>query len=426
MTQSYHLLGMALTNRTFTVPLDHAEPQGNTLTVFAREVRAREREGEDLPYLVFFQGGPGSSSPRPETRSGWLKRTLEEYRVLLLDQRGTGLSSPVSFQTLSSLDSPEAQARYLSYFRADAIVADAEAIRKELIGDEPWSVLGQSFGGFCALRYLSSAPEGLREVFITGGIPSLTRPADDVYRATYPRVEAKNRQFFDRYPWAQAICERVAAHLSRNEVRLPNGQRFTVEQFQQLGIAFGASGGFERVMELLEQAFVTVDGEEQLSYIFLHGMLDAVSFHTQPIYTVLHEAIYCQENASNWAAERVRSEFPQFDYAPGKPFLFTGEMVYPWMLEQYNALQPLQQAAQLLAEKPDWPKLYDLNVLARNTVPVAAVLYYHDMYVDLGYAVESVQKIPNVKTWITSEYEHNGLRADGETILEKLINLLRS
>jgi hypothetical protein len=40
--------------------------------------------------------------------------------------------------------------------------------------------------------------------------------------------------------------------------------------------------------------------------------------------------------------------------------------------------------------------------------------------------VESARQIPNVKTWITSEYEHNGLRADGETILDKLIDLLRS
>lgn len=343
-----------------------------------------------------------------------------------MDQRGTGLSSPVSFQTLSSLGSPEAQARYLSHFRADAIAADAEAIRKELIGDERWSVLGQSFGGFCALRYLSAAPEGLREMFITGGIPSLTRPAEDVYRATYPQVEAKNRQFFARYPWAQAICQRVAAYLSENDVRLPNGQRFTVEQFQQLGLSLGASGGFERVMDLLEQALVTVDGEEQLSYIFLHDMLSAVSFHTHPLYTVLHEAIYCQENTSNWAAERVRREFPQFDYTPDEPFLFTGEMVYPWMLEQYKALEPLQEAAHLLANKSDWPRLYDLDVLAQNTVPVAAVLYYHDMYVDLAYAMESTKQIPNVKTWITSEYEHNGLRADGETILDKLIDLLRS
>jgi hypothetical protein len=127
-------------------------------------------------------------------------------------------------------------------------------------------------------------------------------------------------------------------------------------------------------------------------------MLSAVSFHTHPLYTVLYEAIYCQENASNWTAERVLHEFSQFDYAPGKPFLFTSEMVYPWMLEQYKTLEPLREAAHLLAEKTDWPRLYDLDVLAQDTVPVAAALYYHDMYVDLGYVVESVEKIPNIKT----------------------------
>ena len=43
---------------------------------------------------------------------------------------------------------------------------DAEALRRELLpGDGPasrWAVLGQSFGGFCALTYLSMAPEGAR------------------------------------------------------------------------------------------------------------------------------------------------------------------------------------------------------------------------------------------------------------------------
>lgn len=38
------------------------------------------------------------------------------------------------------------------------------------------------------MRYLSASPEGLKHVLITGGVPSLTRPADDVYRATYRRV----------------------------------------------------------------------------------------------------------------------------------------------------------------------------------------------------------------------------------------------
>jgi hypothetical protein len=60
----------------------------------------------------------------------------------------------------------EVQADYLTCFRADSIVLDAELIRRELIGSEPWSVLGQSFGGFCVTSYLSFAPDGLREALL--------------------------------------------------------------------------------------------------------------------------------------------------------------------------------------------------------------------------------------------------------------------
>ena len=49
--------------------------------------------------------------------------------------------------------------------RADSIVADAEVVREALVakGDlqtARWTLLGQSFGGFCAVQYLSVAPQG--------------------------------------------------------------------------------------------------------------------------------------------------------------------------------------------------------------------------------------------------------------------------
>ena len=45
--------------------------------------------------------------------------------------------------------------------RADNIVRDSEEVRRALLGpDQRWSILGQSFGGFCCLHYLSAAPEG--------------------------------------------------------------------------------------------------------------------------------------------------------------------------------------------------------------------------------------------------------------------------
>ncbi|MFX4431709.1 alpha/beta fold hydrolase, partial [Acinetobacter baumannii] len=87
-------------------------------------------------------------SPRPESNDGWLKRALKNYRVLLLDQRGTGLSSPVTQQTLSELSDSQSQFEYLKHFRGDNIVRDSEFIRKALIGKIKWTVLGQSYGGF--------------------------------------------------------------------------------------------------------------------------------------------------------------------------------------------------------------------------------------------------------------------------------------
>ena len=95
--------------------------------------------------------------------------------------------------SLSGL-TPQQQAEHLRLFRADSIVRDAEQIRREL-GGERWSVLGQSFGGFCVVTYLSFAPEGLAEAFVTGGLPPVGRPTDDVYRATYRRVLERNRVF---------------------------------------------------------------------------------------------------------------------------------------------------------------------------------------------------------------------------------------
>jgi hypothetical protein len=188
---------------------------------------------------------------------------------------------------------------------------------------------------------------------------------------------------------------------------------------------FGASVGLESVYYMLEHAFITVNGKCTLSTAFLHSIFSASSFHAHPIFAILHEAIYCQDGASDWAAERVREEFPEFNYAPGKPFLFTGEMIYPWMFEQYATLKPLKEAAEILARKDDWPQLYNLDVLSKNQVPVAAAVYFNDMYVDVSYTLETVRQVPNIRTWVTSEYEHNGLRADGERVLDLLITLLR-
>ena len=428
MKQTFDTLpGLEFRNCHFELPLDYTKPD-KTTGVFARVVSATGKQDADLPYMVFFQGGPGAGSPRPMGNSGWIKRVLKEYKLVLLDQRGTGLSTPITAQTMRGLATPERQAEYLKHFRTDNIVRDAEAIRQQLIGEKPWSILGQSYGGFCAMRYLSVAPQGLKEVLITGGIPSLTRPVDDVYRATYARVIEKNRRYYARYPNDVERVRAIVRHLQSNDVKMPSGGQLTAQRFLQLGLQFGMSDGFEAIHYLVEEAFVDgVDGsnKQEMNWNFLFHLEQLQSFDTNPIFSLMQEACYTQAAASNWSADRLLGEFPAFAPDHAGPILFTGEMIYRWMFDTYPQLVPLKAAADLIAKDATWPQLYDVARLKQNRVPVAAAVYFDDMYVHREFGEETARIVPKMKLWVTNEYEHNGLRADGEVIVDRLLGMVR-
>ncbi|WP_338674368.1 alpha/beta fold hydrolase [Streptomyces sp. SCSIO 30461] len=427
---SYRQPGLVLTDRHFTVPLDHDAPSGEQIRLYGREVVSSARSGADLPWLLYLEGGPGFGARRFHGKQAWLGRAVQEFRVLLLDQRGTGLSTPANRQTLPSRGGPDAQADHLAHFRADSIVRDCEAVRRQLTGGARWTVLGQSFGGFCATHYLSTAPEGLRTVLITGGLPSLDARPDDVYRAAYPRIQRKVEAHYARYPQDIERARRVAAHLAEHRPVLPGGYVLTPEAFQSLGIQLGTSDGSHRLHFLLENAFIDGARGEELSDAFQEDVSAALSFAAHPLYAVLHEAIYAQgEVPTAWAAERVRAEFPQFDAAKtltgDDPLLFTGESVHPWHFEVDPALRPLREAAELLATRGDWPALYDAERLAANEVPVAAAVFHDDMYVDTAGSLATARTIRGLRTWVTDEYEHDGVRTSGGRVLDRLLALVR-
>ena len=420
----HHIPGLELIDHEFELPLRHQDAHGRQIHVFAREVVAVEHIEKDLPWLVFLQGGPGSGAPRPMGRAGWLGHAVSRFRVLLLDQRGTARSSRIDAATLALEGSPQAQADYLTCFRADAIVRDAEWIRRELCGDTPWTILGQSFGGFCALNYLSFFPEGLAGALITGGIPPVGVPIDEVYRATYRRVVDRNHRYYQRYPDDVHVVRDIVRHLNDHEVTLPGGARLTPQVLQLAGLQFGFSDGFESVHYLLEQAFTSGKHGPTLPFNFLHDLDHLLSFETNPLFAVLHEAIYCENKASNWSAQRVREEYPEFN-ADADPVMFTGEMIYPWMFEVFPRLSPLREAAELLAAHDAWTPLYHEETLARNKVPVAAAVYADDMYVERRYSEAVAARVPEMRIWLTNEWDHNALRSDGNaTVFKRLLDML--
>jgi hypothetical protein len=153
--------GLLATDHFITVPLDHSGQVAGQLTVFCRQLVAPGHERSAQPYLLYLQGasvwgvwvctcvwvgmqatshcsapphhhhhtllhpppppnlqgGPGFEAPRPSEASGWIKAAAASFRIILMDQRGTGRSSPVTTNSLARLGSPQAQAEHLAFFR---------------------------------------------------------------------------------------------------------------------------------------------------------------------------------------------------------------------------------------------------------------------------------------------------------------------
>lgn len=154
----------------------------------------------------------------------------------------------------------------------------------------------------------------------------------------------------------------------------------------------------------------------KLSYKTLNHISSLQDFDTNVFYCILHESIYCQDNkSSRWAAERVlNEEFKDtFEWRldllkDDQPIYFTGETVYPFMLEDYAELRPLANVANKLAEH-SWGNLYDvhtLNNLDSSKMQLSGVSYFDDMYVDRELSEKTAMEINGFQQWITNEYAH--------------------
>jgi len=101
------------------------------------------------------------------------------------------------------------------------------------------------------------------------------------------------------------------------------------------------------------------------------------------------------------------------------PMCLLGEAILPELLAEDPALQPFANVGRLLAERTDWPELYDAERLARNEVPVFAAIYAEDMFVPRQLSLQTAAEVPNVHAWLTDAYLHDGIR-DGDGVLAQL------
>lgn len=401
------LQDLTIEEHTLTVPLVWGDPADHrTIDIFARVV-AREG-GESLPYLVFLQGGPGHEAPRPfhsSTSPAWLDEALAHYRLVLLDQRGTGLSTPVGDHDLAR--GAEAVAEHLTHLRADAIVRDCEAMREHL-GATTWSVLGQSFGGFTTLAYLSTDAAALEDVFITGGLSAVGRHPDDVYALCYDKMRDASERYYRRFPEHRDAMRRLVDLADAGGIVLPDGEVVSRSRLRSVGSALGTNDGWQTLWSILER--------DPSSNAFRYDLMHAMPYDGRnPLYFAFHESSYADGHATRWSAERTEPTDFRDD-----PTLFTGEHIRREWTETVPAFQPWRDVALHLAEF-EWPSIYDAAAISASGATGAAAVYINDVYVPYEFSLETAKLLPGVQLWQTSEHEHNGLRSG--PVLSHLIDL---
>ncbi|RSX55822.1 proline iminopeptidase [Bifidobacterium dolichotidis] len=449
-TAGYWVPGLHIEESSIKVPLNWAgntpgqNVEGRTIDLFYRVVDAPEHVGANLPFLMFLQGGPGGASPRPmsPTSDGWIAEAVKHFHVILPDQRGTGRSTAVDGRTVQSMSGQDA-AQLLKMFLADSIIRDFEHLRLTKFGGRKLVTLGQSYGGFLTLTWLSLFPNSLAACFTTGGIPHVPADAEETYEYTVPTMQRKTEQYYERYPQDRervaAVADIItAASEQGSALQLPNGDELTVPRLQTVGQCLGMKPSFETLHWLFDTAFRAgagdvpnigsagsaesagstgaassqVDPQTALTDAFLHDVAEQT--YAKALYWPLQEFIYANgelEKPIEWAASRVVAKHAQFS-PDARPLLFFGEAIFPWMFEQERQLRPFRAAMDLLMQDTHFGTIYDADQLARNEVPLQAAVYFDDMYVNSKLSLDTLSRIGHSHAWVTNEFEHDGVHGN--------------
>ena len=260
------------------VPLDHFNAANSqTLeVVFAVSPATGERYGM---YVQAFPGGPGGEGVSTGGLFWFPDSILEHYDIVYFDQRGVGLSHPISCPAAyakdflyylngvdeagqEGLDTPGEQqaaideahtfvdecmaeigpdASELGFFGTDQVAEDIEAFR-QAIGDEKFMLYGVSYGTAVAQTYAAAHPEHLMGLVLDGtidltltgeeGAISQEKGFDEVLVATLKACDADAACAAELGGDALSVYDELSKQISENpisyEFPLPSGE--TVER----------------------------------------------------------------------------------------------------------------------------------------------------------------------------------------------------
>jgi pimeloyl-ACP methyl ester carboxylesterase len=246
---------------SFDVPENRAQPGGRHIRLKVAVANAEAAQPEADP-VVFLDGGPGGAATEDyPVIAGAFSDLRRRHRVLLIDQRGTGGSNPLSCDhgeeesVRAPLRAPErvrecaarltARAATQDYATSDA-VADLEAVRRA-IGSPQFDLLGVSYGTRVAQQYAKRYPQGVRAIVLDSAVPNdlalgseHARNLEDTLTELFARCRADRsctERFGDPYQTLQRVRARLRAQPQRLELRDPYTFRMQQKTIDADGLA---------------------------------------------------------------------------------------------------------------------------------------------------------------------------------------------
>ena len=232
-----------------TLPQDYADPDAGQVAIYFTLIHSASRQKQPDP-LVYLVGGPGSSgSQLLQTSFGkYLRAFAGERDIIVIDQRGTGLSNPPLYcrEVLFRLDEI-LQSRHRDHAELVLdILADCHkrllqtGVRFETIhsansardivnvllalGYDEWNLVGVSYGSRLALVMMRDFPQYLRSAILDSVYP----PQADIYVDAYHHGEralqvlfaacARSETCSRRYPDLEAVFYRLYERLNQTPI----------------------------------------------------------------------------------------------------------------------------------------------------------------------------------------------------------------
>ena len=412
-----------------SLPQDLASPQGSRVEIFYTVIESRSQQPKPDP-LVYLVGGPGSSGTRLLQTSfrAYLRAFADQRDIIVIDQRGTGLSNPPLYcrEALYRLDEilqshhadhaglmleilsdchRRLSAKDINFasFHSVSIARDIAYVMLAL-GYEEWNLVGVSYGTRLALVMMREYPELLRSVILDSVYP----PQADIYVDAYYHGERALELLFaacrasascdERYPDLETRFYELYADLNRQpaqaRIRPPGYKTLDIEisGYRLYDWVFGwlyEVDTIRLIPHLINEIAQGRTSEAALQGVNVEAVMTALSMG-------MHYTVQCQEEYGS-AADR--------DYAQLEASLphLSGYLRYP-----VEGMASLDALCEIFAAKTRTPQS---NTPVSSDVPALLLSGEYDPITPPAYADAAATSLSAAYNFRLPHIGHGVLRS---------------